>query len=277
VELPVVPELFALEDVSLEVEGRLLLDSLDEHLHAGAVTAICGPSGSGKSTLLRLLNRLSEPTSGRVLFHGDDVRSLDVRELRRRAVLVPQRAVALTDEVRAEVRVARGGLGDDAVDALLHRVALEPGLVVGRAPASLSGGELQRLCLARALAVEPEALLLDEPTSALDPRAADAVDDVIRSLVSDGLSVVLVSHDVVRAAAVATDVRVLHAGRVTARGPADAVDLAHEMATTPDDGHEHGPGDPRAHGELHRGHRHGPAADPADPSGQADGSRFEHG
>jgi putative ABC transport system ATP-binding protein len=250
------PELFALEDVSLEVEGRLLLDRLDEHLHAGSATAVCGPSGSGKSTLLRLLNRLADPTSGRVLFHGEDVRSLPVRELRRRAVLVPQRAVALTDDVRDEVRVAAPRLPDAAVDDLLLRVALDPASVVGRSPRSLSGGELQRLCLARGLAVGPEALLLDEPTSALDPRAADAVDSVIRSLVADGLSVVLVSHDVVRAESVADDVRVLHEGRVTARGPVSQVDLVHEMTTTPDDGHTHPPEDPRAHGPVHRPHEH---------------------
>jgi putative ABC transport system ATP-binding protein len=272
VDRPALPELFVLDDVSLEVDGgRVLLDRLDEHLHAGAVTAICGPSGSGKSTLLRLLNRLSEPTSGRVLFHGEDVRGLDVRELRRRAVLVPQRAVALTDDVRSEVRAARRELSDDAVDELLQRVALAPGMVVGREPSSLSGGELQRLCLARALAVEPEVLLLDEPTSALDPLAADAVDAVIRSLRDEGQSVVLVSHDVARAESVATDVRVLHAGRVTARGPAGAVDLAHEMATTPDDGHEHGPDDPRAHGDVHRGHRHPPY------DGMPDPTAFDHG
>ena len=252
------PELYTLDDVSLTVDGRRLLDHVDEHLHDGVVTAIAGPSGSGKSTLLRLLNRLAEPTQGRVLFRGTDVRDLDVRELRRRAVLVPQRAVALTDDVRAEVRLAAPDLTDDELDTLLHRVNLRPGDLRGRAPTSLSGGELQRLCLARALAVRPEALLLDEPTSALDPRSADAVDDVIRSLAADGLSVVLVSHDVVRAAAVATDVRVLHDGRVTARGPAAALDLEHELTWPPDDGHAHPPDDPRAHGIPHEAHRHDP-------------------
>jgi putative ABC transport system ATP-binding protein len=254
------PELFTLDDVSLVVDGRRLLDHVDEHLHEGVVTAIAGPSGSGKSTLLRLLNRLAEPTEGRVLFRGTDVRELDVRELRRRAVLVPQRAVALTDGVRDEVRLAAPALTDDQVDSLLHRVNLDPEQLHGRTPASLSGGELQRLCLARALAVGPEALLLDEPTSALDPRSADAVDDVIRGLASDGLSVVLVSHDIARAAAVASDVRVLHDGRVTARGPATLLDLEHELASPPHDGHEHPPDDPRAHGPSHEAHSH-----PTDP------------
>ena len=241
------PELFSLEDVSLVVDGRRILDRLDEHIHDGVATAVAGPSGSGKSTLLRLLNRLAEPTSGRVLFRGTDVRDLDVLELRRHAVLVPQHAVALTDEVAAEVRVAAPRLTDDQVRSLLHRVALDPADLLGRRPASLSGGELQRLCLARALAVGPDVLLLDEPTSALDPRSADAVDAVIRSLVDSGLAVVLVSHDIVRAGRVADDVRVLHDGRVTARGPAQGLDLHHELMSPPTDGHVHDVDDPRAH------------------------------
>ena len=249
-------ELFALEHVRLRFGDRLVLDDVDEHLHAHVATAVAGPSGSGKSTLLRLLNRLEEPSEGRVLFHGVDVRDLDVLELRRRAVLVPQRAVALTDGVRSEVRLAAPQLSDDEVDGLLARVVLSPEIVVGRDPRSLSGGELQRLCLARALAVGPEVLLLDEPTSALDPRSADAVDAVIRSLVADGLSVVLVSHDVRRAAAVSQDVLVLHEGRVTARGPASELDLEHELMYPPDDGHEHDDDDPRAHGSPHEPHAH---------------------
>ena len=250
------PELFTLDAVSLEIDGRRILDGVDEHLHDGVATAVAGPSGSGKSTLLRLLNRLAEPTSGRVLFRGTDVRDLDVLELRRRAVLVPQRATALTDDVAAEVRVAAPDLTDAQVRALLERVALDPGEFLGRVPSSLSGGELQRLCLARALAVGPEVLLLDEPTSALDPRSADAVDAVIRALVDSGLAVVLVSHDVLRAGRVADDVRVLHGGRVTARGPAVDLDLEHELMSPPTDGHVHDVTDPRSHGAAHLPHEH---------------------
>jgi putative ABC transport system ATP-binding protein len=260
------PELFTLDDVSLDLGGRRILDGLDEHLHEGAVTAIAGPSGSGKSTLLRLLNRLADPTSGRVLFRGTDVLDLDVLTLRRLAVLVPQRAVALTDDVAAEVRVAAPSLTDDEVELLLARVALDPAVVLGRHPDSLSGGELQRLSLARALAVGPEVLLLDEPTSALDPRSADAVDAVIRSLADAGLSVVLVSHDIVRAGRIADDVRVLHHGRVTARGPVASLDLAHELDTWPGDGHEHPPDDTRVGGATAASPHLGP--DPSTPQEQ---------
>ena len=245
------PELFTLESVSVVMGGRRILVDVDEHIHDGVVTSIAGPSGSGKSTLLRLLNRLAEPTSGRVLFRGTDVRDLDVLGLRRRAVLVPQHPVALTDDVAAEVRVGAPMLNDAAVSALLRRVALDPHDVLQRHPSSLSGGELQRLCLARALAVGPEVLLLDEPTSSLDPLSADAVDTVIRSLTSGGLAVVLVSHDIVRASRIADDIRVLHDGRVTARGSASDLDLEHELMSPPGDGHDHGPGDPRAHDRSH--------------------------
>jgi putative ABC transport system ATP-binding protein len=250
------PELFTLEDVSVVVDGRRILDGVDEHVHDGVATAIAGPSGSGKTTLLRLLNRLAEPTSGRVLFRGTDVRELDVLALRRRAVLVPQRATPLTDDVAAEVRVAAPRLADADVRSLLTRVALDPDEYLGRTPSSLSGGELQRLCLARALAVAPEALLLDEPTSALDPRSADAVDDVIRALVASGLAVVIVSHDVARAGRVADDVVVLHEGRVTARGAASSLDLEHELMSPPADGHVHDTDDPRTHGTAHTAHAH---------------------
>ena len=239
--MPDLPErtLFVLDGVRVEVDGRILLDLPDEHLHAGRCTAVVGPSGSGKSTLLRLLNRLREPSAGRILLDGRDIRDLDVLRLRRRAVLVPQQAVALTGRVRDEVRVAAPALDDDAVDALLRRVALDPTEHRDRDTSSLSGGELQRVCLARALAVGPEVLLLDEPTSALDPGSADAVDTVIRSLADGGLTVVLVSHDLVRAETVADDVRVLHDGRVTARGSAGTVDLAHEVLHPRGDGHVH--------------------------------------
>ena len=241
--------LFVLDGVLVEVGGRILLDLPDEHLHAGRCTAVVGPSGSGKSTLLRLLNRLREPSAGRILLDGRDIRDLDVLRLRRRAVLVPQQAVALTGSVRDEVRVAAPDLDDAGVDVLLRRVALDPSDYRDRDTASLSGGELQRVCLARALAVGPEVLLLDEPTSALDPGSADAVDTVIRSLADGGLTVVLVSHDLVRAKAVADDVRVLHEGRVTARGSAGAVDLAHEVMHPRGDGHSHDDGSTHDDGE----------------------------
>ena len=211
------PELFTLESVSLVVEGRTILDEVSDHIHEGHVTAIVGPSGSGKSTLLRMLNRFEEPTAGRVLFRGDPLPGLDVRALRRRVGLVAQRSTMLTRRVDTEVRVGAPELSDDRVDELLAQVALD-GLERDRRPADLSGGEQQRLALARALAVGPEVLLLDEPTSALDDRSASAVDAVIARLAGAGLSVVLVTHDRARAAALTHDALVLDGGRLVERG-----------------------------------------------------------
>ena len=211
------PELFSLVDVTFEVDGRLILDHINDHIHEGHVTGIVGASGSGKSTLLRLLNRLEEPTSGHILFRGVPIIELDVRELRRRVGMVAQRAVMLTDRVDSEVRVGATGLTDADVDRLLAQVALEH-LDRDQRPDDLSGGEQQRLALARALAVNPEVLLLDEPTSALDHASAVSVDDVVRGLTKSGLSVVLVSHDLRRAAALTHDALVLDHGRLIERG-----------------------------------------------------------
>jgi putative ABC transport system ATP-binding protein len=216
--------LFTLEDVGLVADGRPILVDVSDHLHEGRCTAIVGPSGSGKSTLLRMLNRLAEPTSGRVLLRGLPLPTLDPTDLRRRVGLVAQQSTLLTGQVAEELRVGAPDLPDTEAADLLRRVAL-PEDLLGRGTEGLSGGERQRLCLARALAVRPEALLLDEPTSALDATSADAVDEVIRRLVGGGLTVVLVSHDLQRAAGVADDVLVLRGGRLTARGSAAEVDL----------------------------------------------------
>jgi putative ABC transport system ATP-binding protein len=216
------PELFSFDNVVLERDGRRILDGLNDHLHAGHCTAVVGPSGAGKSTLLRLLNRFEEPTSGQVLHDGRPLRDYDVRELRRGVGLVQQRPTLLAATVGAELRMGRPDLTDHEAELLLARVALA-GLPLDRATTGLSGGEAQRLCLARALAVSPEALLLDEPTSALDDAAAAEVDRVVRQLVTQGLSAVLVTHDLGRAARVSDDVLVLVEGRFVDRGPPDQV------------------------------------------------------
>src|SRR5262249_37785035 len=150
--------------------------------------------GSGKSTLLRLLNRLVEPTAGRVLLNGVPLPALEVLGLRRRVGLVAQQPVLLADRVADDLRVGRPELDDDRAAELLARVGLPAGFEE-RGTRGLSGGEAQRVCLARALAVEPEVLLLDEPTSALDGVNVAVVADLAREHVAGGGTVVLVSHD----------------------------------------------------------------------------------
>ena len=164
-----------------------------------------------------MLNRLEEPTSGEVLFRGTPVSALEVHKLRRTVGLLGQRPIMLSGTVAEEVKVGQPDLSPDDVDNLLRRVRLDT-LDPGQSTSGLSGGEQQRLALARALAVDPQALLLDEPTSSLDAHAAAAVDQVIKDLVADGLSVVLVTHDLERAAAVSDDALVLDRGRLVDRG-----------------------------------------------------------
>ena len=189
--------LFTLESVGLSRGGRRILDGLSAELDGDAVSVL-GPSGCGKSTLLRLLNRLADPDRGRILFRGRDVREHDVLELRRRAVLVPQlpalRAATVGDNVAFGPRLT-GRTAD--VPHALERAGLDPAYATRQAK-ELSVGEQQRVMLARALALEPEVLLLDEPPSALDETARDAVEGTLRDLRGQ-VAFVLVTHDAAQA------------------------------------------------------------------------------
>ena len=157
-------------------------------------TALLGPSGSGKSTILRLLNRLADPDEGVVRMHGEDVRGEDVLELRRRAVLVPQLPAPLPGTVAENVGYGPSLIGRSVeVEPLLERAGLDGGYAE-RDASQLSVGEQQRVMLARALALEPEVLLLDEPTSALDASARDEIERTLAAL-GERMSIVLVTHD----------------------------------------------------------------------------------
>ena len=217
--IPGASPLFALDGVTVRRGGALLLDRVTCQLPAGACTALTGPSGAGKTTLLRLLNRLEDPDSGQLRLHGRPLPGMDVLALRRRVALVAQAPVLLTDRVLDELRTGRPGLGEEPAAALLDQVGL-PATMLARRTNGLSGGESQRLCLARALAVRPDALLLDEPTSALDPVSTHAVEQAARSFIDAGGSVVLVSHDAAQTRRIADWVIVLTAGRLTGTGPA---------------------------------------------------------
>jgi putative ABC transport system ATP-binding protein len=155
-------------------------------------TALLGPSGSGKSTLLRLLNRLADPDAGVVRFHGTDVRELDPLELRRRVGLVPQLPAPVPGSVADNVCFGPRLEGREVdPEGAVRLAGLDPSFLE-RDASRLSVGEQQRVMLARALALEPEVLLLDEPTASLDPTATAAVEDALRGL--DDVSLVLVTH-----------------------------------------------------------------------------------
>ena len=205
--------LFAFDDVGLEVDGAVILDAITVELPADGVVVVAGASGSGKSSLLRLCNRLVAPTTGTVRFRGDDVAALDVRRLRRRVGMVFQRPTPFPGTVHENLRVAEPSLDEDGAIALLASVGL-PAEFVERDALTLSGGEAQRMCTARTLATRPEAVLMDEPTSALDEDNARGVEELARSLVGAGVSIVWVTHDRAQMDRIADVVIRLDGGRI---------------------------------------------------------------
>jgi putative ABC transport system ATP-binding protein len=206
--------LFELDGVTAHRGDRAVLRDVTVEIGDGAV-AILGPSGAGKSTLLRLLNRLADPTTGAVRFRGRDVRELDVLELRRDVVMVPQVPVPLPGTVAYNVEYGPS-LRGQSVD--VERFLSLAGLDASYAPrdsSRLSVGEQQRLMLARALALEPAALLLDEPTAALDEATRTGVELTLVELHATlGVALILVTHDRGQAARLTTRTIELRDGKV---------------------------------------------------------------
>jgi putative ABC transport system ATP-binding protein len=187
-----VGSLFALEAVTVAGAERPRLDDVSLTLGAdGEITVLQGPSGSGKSTLLRLLNRLAAPDAGVVRYRGEDLAARDVLAHRREVGMVFQAPVLFPGTVADNLAVAAP---EDPPAALLERCGLAPSFLT-REAATLSGGEAQRACLARALATRPRVLLMDEPTSALDGDAVRVIEDLARRLAAEGEAIILVTHD----------------------------------------------------------------------------------
>jgi ABC-type polar amino acid transport system ATPase subunit len=207
------------------------VDGISLEVRAGRVTAILGPSGSGKSTLLRCLNFLEVPDAGEVRFEGVPVRARDraLDGLRARVGMVFQQFnlfphLLVWENVALAPRVARGlprGRARALARDLLARVGLADKAAAH--PSELSGGQQQRAAIARALAMEPAALLFDEPTSALDPELTGEVLAVMRSLALEGMTMAVVTHEVAFARAVAHEVVFMDAGQVVERGPPERV------------------------------------------------------
>lgn len=196
------------------VGGTEILAGVDASMQDGEITAVVGPSGAGKSTLLRAINRLIEPSSGEVYLDGEPTDSLDPLELRRRIGMVFQIPALFGDSVE-EALLYGAHLAGKSPDPrrLLELVGLEPSMA-GRAPETLSVGQQQRVSVARALALEPEVLLLDEPTSALDEAARRKIEDLVRDLNARlGLTMVFVSHDLSQVGRVADRVVLLAGGK----------------------------------------------------------------
>jgi putative ABC transport system ATP-binding protein len=215
---------FRFEDVTVRVEPPpskgddgpepvTILDGVDLTIAPGVLTVVAGPSGSGKSTLLRLCNRLEVPTSGRVLLDDVALDELDPLALRRRAAMVFQRAVTFAGTAFDNLLVARPELDRAGADEALARVGLDP-VLADRQADDLSGGEAQRLCIARSLLTEPQILLMDEATSALDVDARVVIEQLARRLVGEGLTVIWVTHDLEQAERLADRLVVVLDGRV---------------------------------------------------------------
>jgi tungstate transport system ATP-binding protein len=203
-----------------EANGKRLIDGLDLRIEDPGITVIMGPNGAGKSVLLRLMHGLLAPTGGEILWGG---KRMD-RELARRQAMVFQKPVLLRRSAAANIwhalalrGIARGDravrVGDALTLAGLQERASAPARI-------LSGGEQQRLCLARALSLEPAILLLDEPTASLDPVSTLAIEELLIDAQRRSIKVIVVTHDVGQARRLARDVVFLHHGRAIEHQPA---------------------------------------------------------
>ena len=203
------------EELRREVGGKTIVRLASFTLRAGEVVAITGPSGAGKSSVLRLLNRLDAPTAGRVWLEGLETTGLAVRELRRRVGMVMQQANLFPGTVAENVRYGPAlrdeSMTGDQVEELLSTVGL--GGYAERDVSGLSGGEAQRVSLARTLANRPQVLLLDEPTSALDDAAKMVVEEALRAAMEkvEG-ACLIVTHDAAQAARLAQRTLVMREG-----------------------------------------------------------------
>jgi tungstate transport system ATP-binding protein len=209
-----------LERVSFGVRGRTLIDAIDFSFKAGARTLILGPNGAGKSLLLRLCHGLITPTSGRVVWCGPFA-----KDARLRQAMVFQRPVMLRRSAAGNIDYAlglHGFTGSDRKERLakaLRNTGLEE--LADQPARVLSGGEQQRLALARAWALEPEVLFLDEPTANLDPAAAHTVEQTISAIHATGTKIIMTTHDLGQARRLADEVLFLHSGRLAEHSPAE--------------------------------------------------------
>ena len=205
-------------NLTLEVGGRRLVDAIDLTLASNGFTAVMGPTGAGKSLLVRLLHGLLEPTAGEVRWGGAPMGTA----LRLRQAMVFQKPVLLRRSVAANVDFVlrlKGTATRERRDAILAEVGL---LERARQPARLlSGGEQQRLALARALAVDPEVLFLDEPTASLDPASVLKIEEIVSRAQARGAKIIFITHDIGQAKRLAGEVVFVNHGRLLEHTPAD--------------------------------------------------------
>ena len=203
-----------------------VLKGIDQHISQGEKIVVIGPSGSGKSTFLRCLNLLETPTAGEIIVDGDNITDpkININKIREKMGMVFQQFnlfphLTILDNITlAPMKVK--GLSNEAAQAkameLLNRVGLSD--KAQAYPAQLSGGQQQRIAIARALAMEPEIMLFDEPTSALDPEMVGEVLEVMKSLANDGMTMVVVTHEMGFAREVGSRLLFMDGGYVVEEG-----------------------------------------------------------
>ena len=210
------------KNLSKSFGDHLVLDHISEHIHPGEKVVVIGPSGSGKSTFLRCLNLLETPTSGSITFQGQEITDpkADINAIRRQMGMVFQHFNLFPNmTIRKNITLApvRTKLmsqaeADDTATTLLKRVNLEE--KADAYPAQLSGGQKQRIAIVRALAMKPKLMLFDEPTSALDPEMVGEVLEVMRELADEGMTMVVVTHEMGFAREVGTRVLFMDGGHI---------------------------------------------------------------
>lgn len=204
-----------------------VLRGVDFVTHKGEVTCIIGSSGSGKSTLLRCINLLETPDEGSILYHGDDILSGSVNMPRYHAKvgMVFQQfnlfgnMTVLENCVTGQVKVLHRSREESVKNAMKYLEKVGMDAYVNAKPRQLSGGQKQRVAIARALAMDPEVILFDEPTSALDPEMVGEVLELMRQLAREGMTMVVVTHEMGFAREVATRVLFMDGGKIVEQGP----------------------------------------------------------
>ena len=210
------------KNLSKSFGDHLVLDDITEHIEQGEKVVIIGPSGSGKSTFLRCLNLLELPTAGSIIFNGQDITDpkIDIDSVRRHMGMVFQHFNLfpnMTIQRNITLAPVRTGLmskeeANEQALALLRRVGLEE--KADAYPSQLSGGQKQRIAIVRALAMKPELMLFDEPTSALDPEMVGEVLEVMKELAQEGMTMIVVTHEMGFAREVGTRVLFMDQGKI---------------------------------------------------------------
>lgn len=211
---------FELVDVVAGPENSPILKGITVDIPCRGITALAGPSGSGKSTLLRLLNRLDQPLAGSIALDGRRLDEWEPAALRRRVGMVFQKPPIFDGDVLDNFRVAEPAVTSERARHVLEHVGLGADLLERQA-SDLSGGEAQRMCVARALLTEPAVLLADEPTAALDHAARRTIEDLGIEVAADGVPIVWVTHDTDQLRRLADHAMILIDGEVAAFGHVD--------------------------------------------------------